>query len=62
MSKNRDKQVKKSIGFYPEILKRIDEEAQKQNRSRSNMLDVILREYFKLEVEEGTRTSRPLAR
>jgi metal-responsive CopG/Arc/MetJ family transcriptional regulator len=62
MLQNKQKQVKKSIGFYPDILQRIDEEAERQRRSRSNMLDVIVRKYFKLEVEEKMTPQRPLAR
>ena len=62
MLQNKEKQVKKSIGFYPDILQRIDEEAERQHRSRSNMIDVILREHFNIKIEEETRTPRPLAR
>ena len=62
MSKKRHKQEKISVGLYPDILNMIDEEAERQNRSRSNMIDVIVRKYFKLEVEEETSPSKPLAR
>jgi len=62
MSKKGQKQEKVSIGLYPDVLKMIDKEAEKQRRSRSNMLDIIVRKYFKLEVEEETSPSRPLAR
>ena len=62
MLKKKQKQEKVSIGLYPDVLQRIDEEAGKQNRSRSNMIDVIMRKYFKLEVEEETRSPRPIAR
>jgi len=49
MSKNRQKQEKVSVGFYPDVLKMIDAEAERQRRSRSNMLDLIVRKYFNLE-------------
>ena len=62
MLKKRQKQEKVSVGFYPDILKMIDDEAKRQRRSRSNMLDIIVRKYFNLEVEEKEATSRPLAR
>ena len=57
MSKKKQKQEKVTIGLYPDVLQRIDEETDKQNRSRSNMIDVIVRKYFKLEVEEETKSS-----
>ena len=59
---SKQKQEKVSVGFYPDVLKLIDEEAERQRRSRSNMLDVIVRKYIKLEIEEETSPSRPLAR
>jgi len=62
MPKNREKQVKKSIGFYPDILKIIDEEAKRQRRSRSNMLDVIVRKYFSLDVEENRGSSMTIGK
>ena len=43
MSKKKQKQEKVSVGFYPDVLKMIDKEAKRQRRSRSNMLDVIVR-------------------
>jgi len=30
----------------------VDDEAERQRRSRSNMLDVILRKYFNVDIEE----------
>ena len=62
MSKKRQKQEKVSIGFYPDVLKMIDNEAKRQHRSRSNMLDVIVRKYFKLQIEEEMKPTMPLAR
>jgi len=50
MSDKKVKQEKVSIGLYPDILKMIDDEAERQRRSRSNMLDLIVRKYFNLEV------------
>jgi metal-responsive CopG/Arc/MetJ family transcriptional regulator len=52
MSKKRQKQEKISIGIYPDILRIIDEETERQHRSRSNMLDVIVRKYFSLDIEK----------
>ena len=52
MSKKKQKQEKVSVGFYPDVLKMIDHEAERQRRSRSNMLDVIVRKYFSFNVEE----------
>jgi hypothetical protein len=62
MLNNKQKQEKKSIGFYPDVLRFIDEEAKRQHRSRSNMLDIILRKYFNLESREETTPSRPIAK
>lgn len=62
MSKKKQKQEKISIGLYPDVLELIDQEADKQHRSRSNMLDVIVRRYFNLEAEGEGTLSRPLAR
>lgn len=62
MSNRKKKQEKVSVGLYPDVLKMIDEEADRQHRSRSNMLDVILRRYFNLEAEGEGSLSRPLAR
>ena len=62
MSKKRQKQEKVSIGFYPDVLKMIDNEAERQHRSRSNMLDVIVRKYFYLDFDEKAVPQRPLAR
>jgi len=62
MSKQKYKQEKVSVGFYPDVLKMIDEEAERQRRSRSNMLDVIVRKYFDLVVEKNEAPQRPLAR
>ena len=46
MSERKQVKEKVSIGFYPDILDMIDEEAENQHRSRSNMLDVIVRRYL----------------
>jgi len=63
MSSKRQKQEKISVGLYPDVLKMIDDEAERQNRSRSNMLDVIVRKYFNIKTEEESMTpKRPLAR
>ena len=59
MSEKKQKQEKISVGLYPDILKRIDDEAERQHRSRSNMLDVILRKYFNIEIEESPTSQRP---
>ena len=58
MSKKKQTKEKVSIGLYPDILKMIDDEAERQNRSRSNMLDVIVRRYFNLDFEEKAVPSR----
>jgi len=62
MLRKRQKQEKVSVGFYPDVLKIIDEEAKRQRRSRSNMLDVIVRRYFNLDIEAKKISQRPLAR
>jgi len=62
MSKKRHKQEKISVGLYPDILNMIDEEAERQRRSRSNMLDIIVRKYFDMVVEDKMVSSRPLAK
>jgi len=61
MLDNKKKQEKVSVGLYPDILNMIDDEAERQRRSRSNMLDVILRKYFNLDIEEETAPSRSMA-
>ena len=62
MSNRKKIQEKVSVGLYPDVLEMIDQEADRQHRSRSNMLDVILRRYFNLEAEGEGTLSRPLAR
>ena len=62
MSEKKQKQEKISIGIYPDILQMIDELANKEHRSRSNMLDVIVREYFRPKIEEEPKIPKPLAR
>jgi len=62
MSDSKKKQEKVSVGLYPDILKMVDDEAERQRRSRSNMLDIILRKYFNLEVDEKPTALRPLVR
>ena len=62
MSKKKQTKEKVSIGLYPDILKMIDDEAERQHRSRSNMLDIIARKYFNLEIEEEPIITRPIAR
>ena len=48
------------MGIYPNILKMIDDEAERQHRSRSNMLDVILRIYFNIEIDKKSITQKSL--
>ena len=62
MSKKGQKQEKVSVGFYPDVLKMIDEEAEIQHRSRSNMLDIIVRKYFDFVLEKKETSPRPIAR
>ncbi len=62
MLNKRQKQEKVSVGLYPDVLKMVDDEAERQKRSRSNMLDVIIREYFRPKIEEETKAPKPLAR
>ena len=62
MSDKKLKQEKISIGIYPDVLKMVDELANKEHRSRSNMFDIIVRSYFRPKIEEETRVPRPLAR
>lgn len=51
-----------SISLYPLTLRLIDEEAGKQNRSRSNLIETILRRHLGVESLEEEKSSRPLAR
>jgi len=43
----REKKIQVSIALYPSTLRLIDVEAKRQDRSRSNLIDHILREYLK---------------
>jgi len=59
MSEDRKERV--SISLYPLTLRLIDEEAGKQNRSRSNLIETILRRHLGVESLEE-KSSRPLVR
>ena len=43
----REKKIQVSIALYPSTLKLLDFEARRQDRSRSGLIEHILREYFK---------------
>jgi len=43
----REKKIQVSIALYPSTLRLIDVEAKRQDRSRSNLIDHIIREYLK---------------
>jgi len=50
-----------SISLYPLTLKLINEEAAKQNRSRSNLIETILKRHLGIN-EHEEKTHRPIAR
>jgi len=52
-----EKKIKKSIAMTPVVLKRVDEAARREGRSRSNYIDRVLVRHFGLE-----EVSTPLAR
>ena len=60
MSEERKERV--SISLYPSTLRLLNEEANKQNRSRSNLIETIIQKYFGLTTEDEGRVSGPLAR
>ena len=47
-----------SISMHKDVLRRVDEMGENENRKRSNVIETILREYFGL----NNRKQRPLAR
>jgi len=49
-----------SISLYPLTLKLIDDEALKQNRSRSNFIETILKKH--LGIEDVEKHPKPVAR
>jgi metal-responsive CopG/Arc/MetJ family transcriptional regulator len=51
-----------SIALYPTTLKLVDDEASRQNRSRSNLIENIIQRHFRKKTENVGRPSRPLAR
>ena len=51
-----------SISLFPSTLKLVNDEASKQNRSRSNLIETILQSYFGIEAELDKRMSEPMAR
>jgi len=46
MTRKKQKKEKVSVCFYPDVIQLIDKEAERQHRSRSNMLEVIVKKYF----------------
>ena len=56
-----EKKERVSISLYPSTLKLVSEEANKQNRSRSNLIEIILRQYFRIDRDEE-KSTKPLAR
>ena len=50
-----------SISLYPLTLKLINEEAAKQNRSRSNLIETILKRHLGID-ERTEKIHRPIAR
>ena len=43
----REKKIQVSIALYPSTLKLLDFEASRQDRSRSSLIEHIIREYLK---------------
>ena len=60
MSGERKERI--SISLYPSTLRRVNTEASKQNRSRSNLIETIIQTYFGLEPKTDEKTSKPLNR
>lgn len=50
VKKRAEKEVKKRVSFTitPEAFERLKKEAEKQERSVSNLVDLILKKYLKL--------------
>jgi len=59
MTEERKERV--SIALYPRTLKLIDDEATRQKRSRSNLIEIIIQRHFDIELETE-KTSVSLAR
>jgi len=57
MGSRDDNKIRTSIAFSPKVLERVDEEAEKEGRSRSNYVDRALSIHLGLE-----EASKPLAR
>jgi len=51
-----------SIALYPTTLKLVDDEATRQNRSRSNLIEIIIKRHFGIEQESEAKLSKPMAR
>ena len=60
MSGERKERI--SISLYPSTLRLVNTEANKQNRSRSNLIETIIQTYYGMESKVNKRTSKPLAR
>ena len=58
MSEERKQKI--SIGLYPSLIGRLDEVCEKEQRSRSNLIEMILSRH--LPEFEMTLPSRPMAR
>ena len=46
MKKEKERKPTMTVAIDKELIARLDIEAQKQNRSRSNLLEQIVRAYF----------------
>jgi len=51
-----------SIALYPTTLKLVDDEATRQNRSRSNLIEIIIKRHFGIDTKDDEKHPRPLAR
>lgn len=51
-----NKKEKISISLSVEVLSKVDQEAKKENRKRSNYIDTVLRKYLGLEEYKRNRT------
>ena len=51
----KEKKIQVSVALSPSTLRFIDVEAKRQNRSRSNLIEHILREYLVKRMLEGCR-------
>ena len=60
MSGERKERI--SISLYPSTLRRVNTEASRQNRSRSNLIETIIQTHFGIESKTDDKTSKPLAR